>query len=373
MALLAALALACGGAEPLDGAGPDPWQGSDGAAGSLEIAYAVPSAITAVAWSVAEGAAGGSVTSSGLYTAPSTEGTYHVLVASAADPARASTATVNVKASPAPTASVNPVDYGAVGDGVADDTAAFQAAADTRKPLRVVAPKVRYRLTTGVKIYNSVEGDGSMPTLRLENPSGDWGDSMLQVVNYTGAGLTISGLHLDGGWTGSSSGEHSSGVHVAGSQNVTIEGMLLENFLGDGIYVGGGGFTRNQSRTVVIRNNDIRNPRRCTVAIIHVDGLQVTQNKLSKSNNFVANIDIEPNPNGIDIATNVTVDGNTFTAPNDNAISLYHSTSWPTPPGGLVGKNIRISNNTGAVQAGVVISDPSVWSNVTQSNNTFTR
>ena len=51
---------------------------------------------TTVTWSVAEGSAGGSVTTAGLYTAPGTTGTYHVVVASQAAPTVTATATVTV-------------------------------------------------------------------------------------------------------------------------------------------------------------------------------------------------------------------------------------------------------------------------------------
>ena len=50
---------------------------------------------TSVTWSVVE-AAGGSVTQSGVYTAPATTGTYHVRATSAADSTRYATATVTV-------------------------------------------------------------------------------------------------------------------------------------------------------------------------------------------------------------------------------------------------------------------------------------
>jgi hypothetical protein len=49
---------------------------------------------TGVAWSVSEGAAGGSITSTGIYTAPSNPGTYHVVATSVADPTKIATATV---------------------------------------------------------------------------------------------------------------------------------------------------------------------------------------------------------------------------------------------------------------------------------------
>lgn len=51
---------------------------------------------TNVIWSVQEGTAGGSITSSGVYTAPSTPGTYHIVATSDADQTQSATATVIV-------------------------------------------------------------------------------------------------------------------------------------------------------------------------------------------------------------------------------------------------------------------------------------
>src|SRR5260370_16618836 len=51
---------------------------------------------TAVSWAIQEGTSGGSITSSGLYTAPATDGTFHVIVTSQADTSQTVTATVMV-------------------------------------------------------------------------------------------------------------------------------------------------------------------------------------------------------------------------------------------------------------------------------------
>ncbi|ATB46158.1 chitinase [Corallococcus macrosporus DSM 14697] len=60
------------------------------------------SANTAVTWSVQEGASGGSVTAAGLYTAPSSAGTYHVVATSQAAPTKSAVATVTVTSTPPP-------------------------------------------------------------------------------------------------------------------------------------------------------------------------------------------------------------------------------------------------------------------------------
>ena len=63
---------------------------------------------TAVTWTVFEGAGGGSVDGTGLYTAPATPGTYHVQAISVADNTRVGVATVTVTSAPAITVSVSP-------------------------------------------------------------------------------------------------------------------------------------------------------------------------------------------------------------------------------------------------------------------------
>lgn len=64
---------------------------------------------TRVAWSVQEGAAGGTVTASGVYSAPAAEGTFHVIAASEADASTVQVATVTVRAeAPAVSVAVTP-------------------------------------------------------------------------------------------------------------------------------------------------------------------------------------------------------------------------------------------------------------------------
>jgi len=62
--------------------------------------FGVAPAGTDVVWSVAEGAAGGAITSAGLYTAPTQPGTYHVLAASKQDPSITARADVTAFAAP---------------------------------------------------------------------------------------------------------------------------------------------------------------------------------------------------------------------------------------------------------------------------------
>lgn len=115
MTFLAAVALACGGAitEPI-GSGNEPSeQGLSVAVFPEEAAVATGGTVTfaalvtgtaetGVSWSVEEGDAGGFVTTAGLFTAPATEGTYHVVARSQADATKSATAAVTVTAEPPP-------------------------------------------------------------------------------------------------------------------------------------------------------------------------------------------------------------------------------------------------------------------------------
>jgi hypothetical protein len=57
--------------------------------------YNAPS--TGVIWSIQEGAAGGTITQSGVYTAPNTTGTYHIFASSQYDPTRQAMVPVSVE------------------------------------------------------------------------------------------------------------------------------------------------------------------------------------------------------------------------------------------------------------------------------------
>ncbi|SEU33994.1 LamG-like jellyroll fold domain-containing protein [Stigmatella erecta] len=85
---------------------------------------------TAVSWSVTE-AGGGTIDASGLYTAPSTPGTYHVVAASVAEPSRSATATVRVTAADTVGVTVAPTEV-ELGTGETKDfTATVTGTADT--------------------------------------------------------------------------------------------------------------------------------------------------------------------------------------------------------------------------------------------------
>jgi hypothetical protein len=74
-----------------------PSAGATDACRSLTFTATVTGAAdTSVGWTVQEGAAGGTITAAGVYTAPPDAGTYHVVATSRADASRSAVAAVVV-------------------------------------------------------------------------------------------------------------------------------------------------------------------------------------------------------------------------------------------------------------------------------------
>ncbi len=75
-----------------------------GVQGFIAVAGTTPTSVT---WSIVEGATGGSITTTGMYTAPMSSGTFHVVATSAADSTKSASATVSVQP-PSVAIAINP-------------------------------------------------------------------------------------------------------------------------------------------------------------------------------------------------------------------------------------------------------------------------
>ncbi len=130
LSLVAGLLQGCGGTSegpgPVDGTGlvVQPPSATVPALATKTFTVSAPVSVRSVAWTVQEGSTGGSITSSGLYTAPAAAGSFHVVVASATDPTVRATATVLVTGSSLPvTVTVTPSVSSVPASGVQQFTA----------------------------------------------------------------------------------------------------------------------------------------------------------------------------------------------------------------------------------------------------------
>ena len=150
-----------------------------------------------VTWTVQEGAAGGAVSSTGLYTAPSSTGTYHVVATSVADPTKTANAIVSVA-----TAGVT---VAAPSGG--DDTGSLNAAitqANGGTVNLVGSGTYLVRAVAVNKAGTSLVCDASAPaTLKLRPfASGDGSP----ILNVTAGNFTLQNCILDGNKTAQPSG-----------------------------------------------------------------------------------------------------------------------------------------------------------------------
>lgn len=267
----------------------------------------------------------------------------------------------------APEAWVDVRGFGAVGDGMADDTPAFARAAATGRPVRVQRPPVHYRLTRTVRLTASIAGDGSLPEIRMDGADGREEHALFEVYGYRGPGLVIRGLRLDGQWDGvARPGEWSHLVLIKGSRRVTVEDNVLVRPFGDCVLVGGEGHPE-PSEDVVIRRNRMQRPRRCCVAVISGRRIAIVENRFEKALDYVSAIDLEPNPHLPEQVEDVEIARNTFDVPGGVAVQLYsHETDR------RVNGHVRVLDNTvRARQFFLKGNNTGTWESVRLAGNVF--
>ena len=274
----------------------------------------------------------------------------------------------------------NAVTAACAGDGVTDDTACLQGAAnaarDQRKVLAIPATASFYRMTGPVTVYTSIGGVGGMPTLRQTNRSADWGR---QKVIVLARGMTgwVHGLHLVGTFDGANAvTEHGHLIDVGSVNGVTIQGNLLENAMGDAIGTDISAFDGGSaSQNVVVDRNTIRNPYRCGIALAHNQRRWViTNNLIDKQVNFVSGIDIEPEKGGVvrgvEIAYNKFVmnnrDENPSRGADGKAVFGWHVAEPPTP---TAGGDYFVHHNYGTFGTGFSGWGNGGWGRIHEASN----
>ena len=304
------------------------------------------------------------------YTAPSTGGSHTLVACSGADSTKSASATLTVQnaqtsCAPAPTSALvaSVKSYGAVGNAVADDTAAIQRAVNA-----VAGTGGTVLVPSGVYMINALATSpgygirlGSNMTLRLEagavlkaipNASQMYIivlASGITNVNIVGSG-TIEGdlaTHMGTG------GEGGYCVQISnGSSYIAIEGITTKEGWGDGFYVDG-------ADHVTFCNVTADHNRRQGISIVDGDQILVKNSTLKRTTGFMSSgifwsgfgLDNEPNPG--QTVSHVTITGCTITGNAGGGIS----SGVPSANAGVafthdivIDGNV-ISNNGSATQA----------------------
>ncbi len=204
--------------------------------------------------------------------------------------------------------------FGAVGDGIADDTSAIQAAIDAGTCVRIPVGTYRVgRLT--LKSNLTIIGDGVGATLQ-----GRAGMTMLQGLSPSAGtfleNVELRGLRLLGVVTKAGFAEHVHLVSMAGVRNLLVDSVHFIGFQGDGLYLGANTDNTRHNQDVRVVNCTFdgvdKNNRNC-ISVIDGDGVTVRGCVFRRSSrrDMPGFIDVEPN-DAANIVRNVQITGNHF-------------------------------------------------------------
>jgi len=186
-------------------------------------------------------------------------------------------------------------DFGAVGDGVADDTAAIQAALNNGGDIYI--PDGTY-VTLPLTASSNTRLNLSANTILKAKTGYGVNDRLLNVINVTNFqmwGGTIQMLRAE--YAGVVN-EQRHCVIVSGSSDVKFVGVTAIDSGGDGFYIGGAGACVNVLLQDCVADNHFRN----SCSITRGSNIQVVRGRFSRANGTTeapfgpwAGIDVEPN------------------------------------------------------------------------------
>ncbi len=206
---------------------------------------------------------------------------------------------------PAKTATVtsgyNVKDYGAKGDGYTDDTAAIQKAVNAAYSAgggTVYVPDGTYMISPTVQVVmksNTKLSLSDSATLKAKTSSGGF-TTVILIHNVSN--VSVTGGKIMGDRTGTATGSENKGITIIGANYVTISGVAVSGFRGDGIYVGAGwNGAQNYAGNVLIQDFTIDNCSRNGITVISARNLTIRNGQISNIDGSTpeSGIDMEPN------------------------------------------------------------------------------
>lgn len=242
---------------------------------------------------------------------------------------------------------INVRSMGAMGNGVNDDTAAFQAAFNALPASggTVVVPNGTYMINavTGISMpsHSRLSMDASAQLSAIPNDSQRY--AVLKVSNVNN--VEILGGHIAGERTKhqGTAGEWGYAIDVEGSNTVSVHDIGLSNCWGDGMMVTaiGSGTSQIMVKGVTINRVTSTNNRRQGLTIGPAEQIYVVNSSFTDSNGVApqAGIDIEPQTQGT--TQEVRIENSVLSNNVGNGLELHANVT------GLVLTSSQAENNQG--------------------------
>lgn len=257
----------------------------------------------------------------------------------------------------------NVKNYGAIGNGAADEAYAInRAIADLPNGGTVYFPPGVYKIDTKTIILTSKitlrgAGIGATKIDHYKSDSDSIGGVVFRTTNLTD--ITIRDLEIDGNAVNNGNmGEHDHAFHFEDSDRIFISNCYLHDLSGDGIYFDNCSYAIINNCIISVPNVNASSPQVGRNCIACIEGDHITINNCILIEGVPAGIDLEPVANKT--VSDVTITGCTFYGANNTGIAGINLQATES---GSICKNITIDGCTidASNDLGIRISETINW------------
>jgi parallel beta-helix repeat protein len=262
---------------------------------------------------------------------------------------------------------INVRDKGAKGDGVHDDTSAFQAAVDALPSSggTVTVPSGNYIIDAmrSVNLRSNMllqlAPDATLTAIPNNSPR----SHVIKVWNANNVRITGGRIVGERNEHSGAGGEWGYGINIQSSNHVHVSDMHISDCWGDGIWIGalGPDGHATPSTDVTIDRVVCTDNRRQGLSIGPVDGVVITNSTFSNSDGTkpMSGIDIEPQAQGL--ARNITIDHCIISGNHGTGMEIHYNVS-----------NVTVKNCTFRDNQGYGLLTVDSPSNLTITDNIMT-